>query len=272
MIKIHISFWIAAGIFWAMGLGWDFVMVAAALTSHELAHILVAKAFGCRLQQLKISALGEMALVNHMDSLSPGQRTAIIIAGPAWNLLLGILAGYMDWGLFGFYNLVLCGFNLLPIFPLDGARLFQLWAGNWIGIMRANRWTLRAGQVCCALLIMLGIIQLVLYFPNFTMFLAGFALWRRNRSLQLELTGEFYMAALKKPGRLAKKAMPVRALCAYSCQPLESIVDSMGWDHMLTVTVPDWDNAVVSELEIVTHVMGYGLKGTLSEMATQAQM
>jgi len=271
MIKIHLSFWAVAAFFWIMGLGWDFLMVAAAVTTHELAHILVAKIFGCKLQQLKISALGEMALIHHLDRLSPWQRTAIITAGPACNLILGLLAGYMHWGLFGFYNLVLCGFNLLPIFPLDGARLFQLWAGNWIGAMRANRWTLRTGLVCCWLLMLLGIVQIILYFPNFTMLLAGFALWRRNRSLLLELTGEFYMAMLKKPARLAKNALSVRALCAYSHQPLSPIVDSMGWDHILTVTVPDLDNAVINELEIINHVARYGLNDTLSAIMMRVQ-
>jgi len=266
MIKVHISFWLAAVIFWAVGLGWDFLMVATAVTAHELAHILTARVFGCKLQQLKISALGEMALIPYMDRLPPFKRTVTITAGPGCNLLIGVLAGCFGFELFGLYNLVLCGFNMMPIFPLDGARLFQLWAGNCIGVMRANRWTLWAGKICCIALMLLGTVQAILYAPNITMLIAGFALWRRNRSLQLELTGEFYMAMLKKPARLAKKALSIRAICAYSHQSLAPIVDSMGWDNILTVTMPDQDNVVITELDILNHVLKHGLNGILSDV------
>ena len=266
MIKIHISFWLAAVVFWAMGLGWDFIMVAASVTAHELTHVLVAKAFGCKLQQLKISALGEMALINDINNLSSWKRIGIIAAGPACNLVLGIVAWHTGFEIFGFYNFVLCGFNLLPIFPLDGARLFQLWAGNMAGAMRANRWALYIGRVCCVALMLLGMVQAVLYAPNFTMLFAGFILWRRNRSLQLELTGEFYTAMLNKPAKLAKRLMPVRVLCAYSSQPISQIVDCMGWDNIIMVTVPDQDNTVISELEIINHVVKHGLNTTLAAL------
>lgn len=266
MIKVHISFWLAAVAFWVMGLGWDFLMVMVSVTAHELTHILAAKAFGCKLQQLKISALGKIALINDINNLSFWKRTVVIAAGPACNLLLGISAWYMGFEIFGFYNFVLCGFNLLPIFPLDGARLFQLWAGNMAGVMRANRWVSCTGRVCCVVLMLLGMIQAVLYAPNFTMLFAGFILWRRNRGLLLELTGEFYMAMLNKPVKLAVRPLPVRALCAYSGQSLLSIVDNMGWDNVLTVTIPDRDNTVVSELEIISHVAEHGPDNTLAAL------
>ena len=267
IIKVHFSFWLAAGVFWAMGLGWDFIMVAAALTFHELAHVLVAKAFGCKIRQLKISALGEMALVHHMEHLSPLKRIGIIVAGPACNLFLWLVTQNMNLGLFGFYNLVLSGFNLLPIFPLDGARLIQLWAGNLIGIMKVNRLILHIGLVCCAILMMLGIVQAVLYAPNFTMLFAGFALWRKNRNLKLELTGEFYMAILSKPSRLAKSPMPIRYLCACSHQPLPYLIDLLSWDHILMISVTDKDNAIVTELELINYVIQHGLSNTLADIA-----
>ena len=262
IVKIHCSFWIAAGVFWAMGLGVTFLMVAASVSAHEIAHVLVAKAFGCKIGQLKISALGEMALVNHMDKLSAWKRTVIIAAGPACNLLLWgisvLLTGYVDMGLFGLYNLVLCGFNLLPIFPLDGARLFQLWVGNWVGIMRANRWALFTGRVCCVVLMLLGVVQAILYAPNFTMLIAGFALWRRNRSLQLELTGAVYMAMLNK------SAKPAKIIRAYPNQPIADIVDTMGWDHMLVLIMPD--HKMVTEKEVINYVIKFGLNNALYQV------
>ena len=260
-----------------MGLGAVFLMIAVSVSAHELSHILVAKVFGCKVRELKISALGEMAFVQNMGRLSAWKRSGILAAGPLCNLLLWVIAVLlarhanillesMDFELFGFYNLVLCIFNLLPIFPLDGARLLQLWVGNRVGAMRANRFVLRSGRMCCVALMLLGVVQAILYAPNFTMLFAGFVLWRKNRSLQVELSGEFYMAMMDKPERMKKRPLSVRALCVYSHQPLPEIVDAMGWDNVIMLMVTDYKNITVSEMEILDHVIKCGKQGLLSEI------
>ncbi|MCL2398635.1 MAG: site-2 protease family protein [Defluviitaleaceae bacterium] len=276
MIKIHLSFWLAAAIFWIMGLGIVFLMVISAVTLHELAHIVVAKAFGCKTIQLRISALGEIARINRMDRLTPWKRTAVIAAGPACNFLLWFLIEqnmqfFVSIGMesFGFYNLILGIFNLLPIFPLDGAKLFQLWMGNHLGAMRANRRAIRIGQICCIVLMALGVVQAILYAPNFTMLLVGFTLWRQNCNIKVELTGEFYLAMLNKSGRLSKGMLPIKPLCAKANYPLAKIVESMGWDHILVITVIDRTKTVtiatINEMEIINYVTRYGILGTLED-------
>ena len=276
MIKIHLSFWLAAFVFWFFGLGLAFLMVAIAVSTHELAHVLTAKAFGCEIKELRLSALGEMALIHHMDKLSAWRRSAVIVAGPFWNFFLYIAAllaaeaglsfGAFDIEMFGLYNLVLCGFNLLPIFPLDGARLFQLWAGNIVGIMPANRWTLRAGRLCCVVLMLLGVVQAVLYAPNFTMLLAGFFLWYRNRDLQIQLSAEFYMAMMGKGLWLQNKSLPAKIIYTHPNQALNSIVDRMGWDNMLLLLVPEKNNAIINESQIIDHISKHGLQGKVKDI------
>jgi stage IV sporulation protein FB len=266
MIKIHISFWLAAVLFWAIGLGVDFIMVAAAVTAHELAHMLCAKSLGCQIKQMHISALGEMSVLGNMDRLAPTKRLAIIIAGPACNFIMGIIAWQLGFEMFAFYNFILCGFNLLPIFPLDGARLAQLFLGNSIGIMPANRLILKAGFICCLLLMGLGIVQAILYAPNFTMLCMGFVLWRRNRSLHVELTGEFYLAMLNKAKILY---LPAKVVYAQKKQPIAAIVDAMGWDNILMVIYPD--NSMVNEKQIMDYVLQHGISGTLEEVFCQTQ-
>lgn len=279
MIKIHLSFWLAAIVFWLMGLGVVFLMVIAAVTFHELAHIVTARAFGCKTLQLRISALGEMARINRMERLTPSKRTAVIAAGPMCNFLLWGITAQIEQNTqllsrigieeFGFYNLVLGIFNLLPILPLDGAKLFQLWVGNGLGAMRANRRVLRIGQIFCIMLMVLGVVQAILYAPNFTMLLAGLTLWLRNRKIKVELTGEFYLAMLNKPGRLSKGMLPVKPLCAKANYPLAKIVETMGWDHVLVITVIDRTRttivANITEMEIINYVTRHGLLGTLED-------
>jgi len=258
MIKIHISFWVAAAIFWAIGWGFDFLMLAIAVTSHELSHMICAKAFGCQIRKMHVSALGEMSVLGDMERLAPAKRVAIITAGPSCNLIMAVIALHFGFELFAFYNFILCGFNLLPIFPLDGAKLVQLFLGNRVGVLLANRFTLRAGFICCMILIGLGVIQAILYAPNITMLCMGIVLWYRNRSLQIELTGEFYIAMLNK-----KPILPVKFIFSQIKQPIADIVNAMGWDYFLIVVCPD--NSLINENQVMNHILQHGLTGTLED-------
>ena len=58
----------------------------------------------------------------------------------------------------------------------------QLFAGNSIGVLRANRLTMKLGFVCCKMLMALGVVQAILFAPNITMLCAGFVLWRRSKT------------------------------------------------------------------------------------------
>ena len=257
MLKIHISFWIAAIIFWLIGQGLNFLMVAIAVTAHELAHMVCAKFFGCKIRQMHISALGEMSILHKLEGLRAFQRTAILVAGPMCNLIMGLIARHFAFETFAFYNFILCGFNLLPIFPLDGAKLLQLFAGNRIGVMPANRLILKLGFGCCMALIALGVVQAILFAPNITMLCAGFVLWRRNRGLQVELTGEFYIALLNK-----KPPLPIKFIYAEKNQPIAAVVDAMGWDNILMLCV---DDKIIGEKQIVDYVVHKGLGDTIED-------
>ena len=229
-------------------------MVAIAVTAHEIAHMICAKLFGCQIRQMHISALGEMSVLHNMERLPSAKRATILAVGPFCNLIMGLIAQCLGFESFAFYNFILCGFNLLPIFPLDGAKLLQLSTGNRIGIMPANRMILKLGFICCMLMMVLGVMQAILFAPNITMLCAGFVLWRRNRGLQVELTGEFYITLLNK-----KPPLPVKFISVEKNQPIATIVDAMGWDNILMVWV---DNEIITEKQIVDYVIHKGLKGT----------
>lgn len=249
MIKIHFSFWVAAGIFWTMGMTITFVMLIASVTIHEMAHVLLAKAFGCQIRKFEISAMGEMVQIAGLNKLPPIRRSLVIIAGPAANLLLWGLSCYFDFGgpNFRLYNLILFGFNMLPTFPLDGARLIQLWAGNIFGIMRANRLLISAGQICYMALIVLGIFQAYFYAPNFTMLLAGLLFWHRSKNLKLELTGEFYIAITDKDNK------PFKTIKAREGDSFYDIVNRMGWDHKLRIIMPD--GKILNEADVLKSIL-----------------
>ncbi|MBR6778881.1 MAG: site-2 protease family protein [Clostridia bacterium] len=104
----------------------------SALILHELAHLMVAKSRGYALKQIKLDMFG--LAVDLDENISDRDNFAINIAGPICNLFICLLYMSAYWlfpvsvlylNTFCLANLTLCLFNLLPIYPLDGGKIFQ---------------------------------------------------------------------------------------------------------------------------------------------------
>ena len=124
-IRVSGGFWLLAAWF-ALVNGWELlgtVLGAAAL--HEGGHLAALYLLGGRAEGLRITVFGA-ALETDAARLSYPAETAVVLAGPAVNLLCGLaLASLGAWTAAG-AHLSLCAFNLLPVRPLDGGRALQL--------------------------------------------------------------------------------------------------------------------------------------------------
>jgi Zn-dependent protease len=154
---------------------WSLAVVAALLSVaslylHELAHALMARAFGIPVRTISLFLLGGMAHITR-ESPSPRAEFLIAVVGPAASLAIGILGALLGWTLrdispplsaLGLWlasmNIPLAIFNLVPAFPLDGGRVLRamLWfAGQdlrWSSTVAA-----RVGQVAAVGLLFSGV-------------------------------------------------------------------------------------------------------------------
>lgn len=135
------------------------VAILASLLVHEFGHALMARAF--RLQP-SVLLHGWGGLCTHASPRSARDDAYIIAAGPAAGLIFGGLVfavtllldavlspgwqgsvpylSYLfdvliDWNIY--WSLI----NLLPVYPLDGGQLFQLWAHKRFPAMQAHTYT-----------------------------------------------------------------------------------------------------------------------------------
>ena len=154
---------------WTMGVIAS-ALLFGSLLAHELAHAIVARRHGLEVTKISLFLLGGMAEID-VDHGTAGDEFWLSLAGPVLSLILGgigvsiwlafvgyapllaVVAGYL-----AISNALLAGFNLLPVFPLDGGRLVHagLWraTGDWY---RATRWASLLGQVGGALVLGIGI-------------------------------------------------------------------------------------------------------------------
>ena len=111
------------------------VSLYASVLIHEIAHVLVAKAYGMRVDSVTLHLLGGETLIAGA-SRTPGQELATSIAGPAASLVISLASfaaadavadgttADVLWSI-AFVNLFVAAFNMLPGLPLDGGHVFS---------------------------------------------------------------------------------------------------------------------------------------------------
>ena len=130
----------ATWVYWAMGIV-SSLFLTLSIFFHEYGHALTARFLKLPVERIHLYLFGGMAELRQRP-VRPAEELIIAIAGPLASLLFSGIA----WSLseithhdhnevylvlqFVFYmNVLLAGFNLLPIFPLDGGRAMRaiLW-------------------------------------------------------------------------------------------------------------------------------------------------
>jgi Zn-dependent protease/CBS domain-containing protein len=138
------------------------VAYLGSLLAHELAHSLVARRNGLKVEGITLWLLGGVSRLQG-EVPDPGAEVRVAGVGPLVSLVLGGAFWLLAWLLHGLgvrgvvvaalawlggINIVLAVFNVIPAAPLDGGRLLRaiLWrvTGNRL---KAAVWAARSGQV-----------------------------------------------------------------------------------------------------------------------------
>lgn len=147
------TYWLTA-VFGVIGL-------ACSLIIHELAHSIVARAYGLELRSITLFVFGGVAQVES-EPRTAKTELLMAIAGPAASLALAVALGaayqigvWSAWPepivalsrYLGLLNLALGVFNLVPAFPMDGGRILRSLLWSWWGDLRAaTQWASRVGM------------------------------------------------------------------------------------------------------------------------------
>ena len=136
---------------------------------HELGHSLTARRFGVNVPRILLTPIGGMAEFDRIPR-RPSAELLITAAGPAVNFLIVAVLLPVVWGpIFsdtefpemswpGFAvqlalaNLLMGGFNLLPVFPMDGGRILRALLATRLRYLQATYWAAIVGKVLSVLL------------------------------------------------------------------------------------------------------------------------
>jgi Zn-dependent protease len=124
---------------------------------HELAHSLVARTKGIRINSITLMIFGGIASMEE-GVPDPKAELPMALVGPITSLIVGLVCSGMVYavpalirnpavagawififGYLGVLNIILCAFNLLPAFPMDGGRVLRAWLATRMPLHRATK-------------------------------------------------------------------------------------------------------------------------------------
>jgi stage IV sporulation protein FB len=173
-IKIHpMSIIVAALLVWKFGIG-AFLSSVLAVTLHECFHAIAAKTRGYPSERIIFLPYGATLYNNHdFDKTS---NVIIALAGPLLNLSLALFTVAIWWifpesfaylQTFFYANLWTGLFNLLPVTPLDGARVIEAISGYKPRVIKL----LRIFGIILSLALLIFYLFSLKTTPNFTFLL-----------------------------------------------------------------------------------------------------
>jgi len=242
------------------------LFVLTALFLHEMAHVLAVNYLGGKVEKVGLFPLGFAARFRGLERLRGWERYVIYAAGSVANL---IIAGWtfavshlsyfrLPWlEEFAFYSLILCIFNLLPILPLDGGRIFHQFLSNRIGIIRANRFMLKFGAAAVYLFFVLGFVQTIFFPFNISLLLAALYLRQQNKQMKTTLQMDFFcfVDAKKLPSKL--RLMPIRHVTLPPNTQLKFAMERITIDHFTFFRINEGEK--FSEKDLMAQVFKEGI-------------
>lgn len=171
--RVSAGFWLVLGVLYYLDEGTGLLpwgLLACAV--HEMGHLLAAKWYGGELEAVCLTAVGAEMVLSYPRTLSYGEDTVVALAGPVANALLSAGAWWADFPILAALSVGVGAFNLLPIFPLDGARVLYNYLCPVLGPQGAERWGVAVSAALVGVLLGLGAILLGEY-ANLTLLLTS---------------------------------------------------------------------------------------------------
>ena len=147
---------------------------------HELAHSLVARHKGIKINSITLMIFGGIAAMEE-GVPDPKAELPMALVGPIASLVIGLVCMGIAYGVpaviknppvagivifvfgyLGVLNIILFAFNLLPAFPMDGGRVLRAWLAERMPIHRATKIAADVGK---GFALVFGLIGLVFFSP-----------------------------------------------------------------------------------------------------------
>ena len=246
------------------------ILAFISILAHEGMHILVAKRKGCKFNDIQIHIYGTSAQFANIDELNKKEKLQIYLSGPFANFIIicifwciGFASNNILIDKMININISLLFFNLLPAYPLDGARVLEILLSQKILYRRAN-------DIISKISYTIGVILLVIFIIvfaysgviNVSILSASIAICLITRSEEKSamyiLMGNIFV---KRNKLLRNKYIENKSISVYYKQGLANVMSMVDKNRFNIFYVLDDDLKVVfimNEDELIEALKLYG--------------
>ena len=246
------------------------ILAFISILAHEGMHILVAKRKGCKFNDIQIHIYGTSAQFANIDELNKKEKLQIYLSGPFANFIIicifwciGFASNNILIDKMININISLLFFNLLPAYPLDGARVLEILLSQKILYRRAN-------DIISKISYTIGVILLVIFIIvfaysgviNVSIIIASIAICLITRSEEKSamyiLMGNIFV---KRNKLLRNKYIENKSISVYYKQGLANVMSMVDKNRFNIFYVLDDDLKVVfimNEDELIEALKLYG--------------
>lgn len=243
---------------------------------HELAHTIVAFAYGMPLSSIELLPFGGVASSEGFQNPDPFAEAMVALAGPLTNGVLCLLAlavapyrviPAMWHGYFLRANCMLGLFNLIPALPLDGGRVLRGYLALKIGYRRATERAALIGRVLAVCMGFAG--GLGFYFGHINISLLVLAIFIYiSAGREQRMAGYVFVRYLARKKQELEEfgVLPTEQLVAYGDVPVKDIVRHFVPKRYHIVLVMDEAGDIIgfaTEMEVVNSFFERGIETPL---------
>ncbi|MGN7763220.1 M50 family metallopeptidase [Paenibacillus sp. 22594] len=239
---------------------------------HELGHVCAALLCGVHVKSVQLLPFGGVAVMEDHGRLNATREIGIAIAGPLQNLLLILMAyglqqaGYGSSGFLAYFiqaNAIIGLFNLLPVLPLDGGKIFQATLSLLLPYYVTLLWCGRVSIAASVLVLLYSILPLGTGGGlRLNLLMIGAFLLYSNLTDHRNLPYRFVSFLMNREAvyeRYRQSGSAVRPIVAFSAKPLDDILRLFKRNHYHFIYVMNEEKtivAVVPEQKLISSYFG----------------
>lgn len=246
------------------------VIAFISILIHEIAHIIVAKRRGGKFNNLQVHIYGALAEFTNIDEMSEGDKVAIYLSGPISNFVIicifTIINTITKNSVFESIisiNIGLCIFNLLPAYPLDGARILEAVLSRKMLYKKVNKIIIRVSYFISTIFLTVFILIFIYkHTINLSMAIAGITIFyitkKENETSAYILMGNIF---IKRRKLLKDKYIENRSISVYYKQGLANVMSIIDKNKFNIFYVLDDELRVIftmNEYELIEALKKYG--------------